>query len=159
MEDPSSRDLRWMQVALAEAARAVEHGDVPVGSIIVDARDEELARAHNRREIDADPTAHAEILALRSAAQKRGHWRLNDCTLFVTLEPCAMCAGAMVNARLGRLVFGAADAKAGAIHSLYQLGSDPRLNHQLEVSRDCRSAESVSLLQSFFKALRARGEK
>jgi tRNA(adenine34) deaminase len=159
MDDPSSRDLRWMHAALAEAARAVEHGDVPVGCVIVNDRDEELARAHNRREVDADPTGHAEILALRAAAQKRGHWRLDDCTLFVTLEPCAMCAGAMVNARLGRLVFGAEDAKAGAICSLYQLGSDPRLNHHFDVSPGCCSAESVSLLQAFFKALRARGEK
>lgn len=159
MEEASSRELRWMHVALSEAARAVEHGDVPVGAVIVDAREEELARAHNRREIDADPTAHAELLALRAAAQKRGHWRLNDCTLFVTLEPCAMCAGAMVNARLGRLVFGAQDAKAGAIQSLYQLASDSRLNHRFDVSPGCCSAESVLLLQSFFKALRARGEK
>jgi tRNA(adenine34) deaminase len=159
MEHESSRDLRWMHVALAEAARAVEHGDVPVGCVIVDANDAELARSHNRREIDADPTAHAEILALRAAAQQRGHWRLDDCTLFVTLEPCAMCAGAMVNARLGRLVFGADDAKAGAVRSLYELASDPRLNHRFDVSPGCCSADSVSLLQSFFKALRARGEK
>lgn len=159
MEESSSRELRWMQEALGEAARAVEHGDVPVGCVVVDARDGELARAHNRREIDADPTAHAEILALRAAAHKRGHWRLDDCTLFVTLEPCAMCAGAMVNARLGRLVFGAQDAKAGAICSLYQLGGDPRLNHRFDVSAGCCGAESVVLLQAFFKALRARGEK
>lgn len=155
----SELDQAWMQVALAEAALAPVHGDVPVGALIVDAQQTELARAHNRREIDADPTAHAELLALRAAAARRGHWRLDDCTLYVTLEPCAMCAGAMVNARLGRLVFGALDAKAGAIVSLYQLARDPRLNHRFESSAGCGGAESVALLQSFFRALRARGEK
>src|SRR4051794_26149353 len=112
---------RWMVLALAEAARAPEHGDVPVGAVVVDARGEELAPAHTRREIDADPSAHAELLAVRLAAAQRGHWRLDDCTLFVTLEPCVMCAGALINARLGRLVFGARDPKAGAIVSLYAL--------------------------------------
>ena len=152
-------DEQWMQLALAEAARAPEHGDVPVGALLVDAQGRELARAHNRREVDSDPTAHAELLALRSAALGRGHWRLDDCTLYVTLEPCAMCAGAMVNARLGRLVFGATDQKAGAIVSLYQLAADPRLNHRFPASAGCRQTESVELLQSFFRALRARGEK
>jgi tRNA(adenine34) deaminase len=155
----SLADAAWMQVALKEAARALEHGDVPVGSVVVDAAGRELARAHNRREVDADPTAHAEIIALRAAAQTRGHWRLDDCTLFVTLEPCAMCAGAMINARLGRLVFGASDPKAGAVHSLYQLASDLRLNHRFAFSAGCHETESVELLQAFFKALRARGEK
>jgi tRNA(adenine34) deaminase len=156
--DPAS-DERWMRLALAEAARAPEHGDVPVGSILVDAQGRELARAHNRREVDSDPTAHAELLALRDATVGRGHWRLDDCTLYVTLEPCAMCAGAMVNARLGRLVFGATDPKAGAIVSLFQLAADPRLNHRFPASAGCAAAESVELLQSFFRALRARGEK
>lgn len=159
MLDRASRDLEWMQVALEEAASAVTHGDVPVGCVIVDPGERELARAHNRREIDADPTAHAEILGLRAAAAQRGHWRLDDCTLFVTLEPCAMCAGAMINARLGRLVFGAPDIKAGAVQSLYRLAEDPRLNHRFEVSAGCCSQDSVLLLQTFFKALRARGEK
>lgn len=152
-------DARWMQAALAEAALAPLHGDVPVGAVIVDAADNEIARAHNRREIDADPTAHAELLALRAAALRRGHWRLNDCTLYVTLEPCAMCAGAMVNARLGRLVFGALDPKAGAIASLYQLAADSRLNHRFEVHAGVSDAESAALLQAFFRTLRARGEK
>lgn len=152
-------DARWMQAALAEAALAPAHGDVPVGAVLVDASDNELARAHNRREIDADPTAHAELLALRTAALGRGHWRLNDCTLYVTLEPCAMCAGAMVNARLGRLVFGALDPKAGAIASLYQLAADSRLNHRFEVQSGVAAAESAGQLQAFFRALRARGEK
>jgi len=159
MTDRTGPDWDWMQVALEEAACAVQHGDVPVGCVIVDTGGLELARAHNRREIDNDPTAHAEILALRGAAQQRGHWRLEDCTLFVTLEPCAMCAGAMINARLGRLVFGAADPKAGAIHSLYRLAEDARLNHRFEVSSGCASERSVELLQGFFRALRARGEK
>jgi tRNA(adenine34) deaminase len=152
-------DLGWMQLALLEASRAVEHGDVPVGAVIVDAGGQVLGRAHNRREVDADPTAHAEILALRAAARGRGHWRLDDCALFVTLEPCAMCAGAMINARLGRLVYGASDPKAGAIASLYRLAEDARLNHRFAVQGACAAAESVALLQSFFKALRARGEK
>jgi tRNA(adenine34) deaminase len=152
-------DIAWMQHALQEAGLAADHGDVPVGALIVDSSGRELARAHNRREIDADPTAHAEILALRAAAQQRGHWRLDGCTLFVTLEPCAMCAGAMVNARLGRLVFGASDPKAGAIVSLYRLAEDARLNHRFTVTPGCAPEASVELLQRFFKALRARGEK
>ena len=156
---PPEADTHWMQAALAEAALAPLHGDVPVGAVIVDASQNELARAHNRREVDADPTAHAELLALRAAAVRRGHWRLDDCTLYVTLEPCAMCAGCMVNARLARLVFGALDAKAGAIVSLYQLASDPRLNHRFEICSGAAEAESVALLQAFFRALRARGEK
>ena len=156
---PPRSDLDWMQAALDEATLAVQHGDVPVGAVVVDAHGAELARAHNRREIDADPTAHAEILALRAAALARGHWRLDDCTLFVTLEPCAMCAGAMVNARLGRLVFGASDPKAGAIVSLFRLAEDNRLNHRFAVTSGCAPEPSVALLQSFFRALRARGEK
>ena len=105
------------------------------------------------------PQTEEDWLALRAAAHQRGHWRLDDCTLFVTLEPCAMCAGAMLNARLGRLVFGASDAKAGAIHSLYRLADDPRQNHRIQVASGCASAESVHLLQGFFQLLRARGEK
>ena len=155
----SDADLAWMQVALEEAGLAAQHGDVPVGAVVVDAQGRELSRAHNRREIDADPTAHAEILALRAAARTRGHWRLDDCTLWVTLEPCAMCAGAMVNARLGRLVFGASDPKAGAVVSLYRLTEDERLNHRFEAVGGCASQPSVELLQGFFRALRARGEK
>jgi tRNA(adenine34) deaminase len=152
-------DADWMKVALLEASNATLHGDVPVGAVVVDAAGAELARAHNRREVDADPTAHAELLALRAAAIGRGHWRLDDCTLFVTLEPCAMCAGAMINARLRRLVFGAADAKAGAVLSLYRLAEDARLNHRFAVTTGCSAEASVELLQGFFRALRARGEK
>ncbi|MEO8178950.1 MAG: nucleoside deaminase [Deltaproteobacteria bacterium] len=152
-------DARWMQAALEEASLGPLHGDVPVGAVIVDAAQNVLARAHNRREVDADPTAHAELLALRAAAAARGHWRLDDCTLYVTLEPCAMCAGGLINARLGRLVFGALDPKAGAIVSLYQLAADPRLNHRFEARAGVAEADSVALLQAFFRALRARGEK
>jgi len=155
----ANTDLDWMTAALDEARLAVDHGDVPVGAVVVDALGRELGRGHNRREVDADPTAHAEILALRAAAVSRGHWRLDDCTLFVTLEPCAMCAGAMVNARLGRLVFGATDPKAGAVVSLYRLAEDTRLNHRFAVTAGCAPEPSVALLQGFFRALRARGEK
>lgn len=152
-------DALWMQQALAEARGAVLHGDVPIAALIVDAAGRELARAHNRREVDADPTAHAEIIALRAAARARGHWRLDDCTAFVTLEPCPMCAGALVNARVARLVYAAPDPKAGAIDSLFRLGDDQRLNHRFQVSAGLCANESVALLQAFFRALRARGEK
>jgi tRNA(adenine34) deaminase len=155
----ASADRLWMQHALDEAQSAALHGDVPVGAIVVDGTGKEVGRGHNRREIEGDPTAHAEIIALRAAARARGHWRLYDCTTFVTLEPCAMCAGALVNARVARLVYGAADPKAGAIHSLYQLAEDPRLNHRYEVVAGVCAPESVAQLQAFFRALRARGEK
>ncbi len=152
-------DAEWMRLALEEADRASSHGDVPIGAVVVTAEGEVLSRQHNRRELDADPTAHAEILALRDAARQRGHWRLHDCTLFVTLEPCAMCAGALVNARLGRLVYGAHDPKAGAIESLYRLGGDERLNHRFEHTPLVLAEESRERLQAFFRELRARGEK
>lgn len=158
-EPADAADLHWMREALAEAQGAANHADVPIGAVIVDAAGLVLGRGHNRREIDGDPTAHAEIIALRSAARARGHWRLDTCTAFVTLEPCAMCAGAFVNARIGRLVYAAADPKAGAIESLYTLARDPRLNHRFETLRGLCEAESVALLQGFFRALRARGEK
>jgi len=148
-----------MEWALAEARLAPAHGDVPVGAVIVDAQGQTLARAHNRREIDSDPTAHAELLVLRAACSQRGHWRLHDCTLIVTLEPCSMCAGALVNARLGRLVYGAPDPKAGAIRSLYRLTEDPRLNHRLPARGGVRREECVALLQDFFRALRAQGQR
>jgi tRNA(adenine34) deaminase len=148
-----------MEIALAEARRAAEHHDVPVGAVIVGPDGVELARGENRRELDEDPTAHAEIVAIRAAARVRGHWRLDGCTLFVTLEPCAMCAGALINARVPRVVFGALDPKAGAVVSLFEIGKDTRLNHRFEIVAGVRAAESVALLQAFFAALRARGEK
>jgi tRNA(adenine34) deaminase len=151
-------DDTWMQLALDEARAAALHGDVPVGAVIVQ-NGNVLSRGHNRREIDGDPTAHAEIVAIRAAAAQIGHWRLEGCTLFVTLEPCAMCAGALVNGRVARMVFGAADPKAGAAGSLFRIPDDPRLNHRVEVVSGVRAAEGADLLSRFFAELRARGEK
>ena len=150
-----------MRVALEEARLAAEHGDVPVGAVIVGPghEPEEFARARNIREQAGDPTGHAELVAIRAAAKVRGHWRLDGCTLFVTLEPCAMCAGALVNARIARLVFGAADPKAGAVQSLFEIGRDERLNHRFEVKGGVLAENSVELLRAFFGSLRARGEK
>jgi tRNA(adenine34) deaminase len=147
-------DEEAMQIALEEARAAVEHGDVPIGAVVlVDGA--VVARAHNERERLGDPTAHAEILALRSAAAARGRWRLEDATLVVTLEPCPMCAGALVAARVARLVFGADDPKAGAAGSLYNLCADPRLNHELEVTDGVLGSEAAQLLSEFFQARRA----
>ena len=130
-------DEAAMERAIAEARRALDHDDVPVGAVVLRGG-EVIAARHNERELTGDPTAHAEILALRDAAAVVGHWRLDDCTLVVTLEPCPMCAGAMVNARVGRLVFGAADPKAGAVGSLMNLVADPRLNHRIPVTAGVR---------------------
>jgi tRNA(adenine34) deaminase len=147
-----------MRLALAEAERAALHGDVPIGCVVT-LGERELARAHNRREVDADPTAHAEVLALRDAARELGQWRLEGATVYVTLEPCPMCAGALVNARIARLVYAASDPKAGAIDSLYSLGRDARLNHRFEVTGGLLASEGAALLQAFFAKLRAAGEK
>jgi tRNA(adenine34) deaminase len=142
-------DWAAMRLALQEAVLAAAHGDVPVGAVaVVDGQ--VVARGHNERELRHDPTAHAEILALRDAAAARGTWRLNDVTLVVTLEPCAMCAGALVAARAGRLVFGAVDPNAGACGSLYQLCADPRLNHELPVTGEVLADECGALLEAFF---------
>ena len=143
----------WMAIALAEANAAVDHDDVPIGAVVVQG-ERELARAHNRREVDADPTAHAELLALRQAAAVLGTWRLSGCTLYVTLEPCVMCAGALVLARIDRLVFGADDPKAGAVGALYDVPRDPRLNHQVEVVRGVGAQEAGGALRAFFAARR-----
>lgn len=146
-----------MEVALVEARAALDHGDVPVGAVVASLADGEvLARAHNERERRRDPTAHAELLALREAAEVLGSWRLDGCVLVVTLEPCAMCAGAAVNARLGLLAYGAADPKAGACGSLYNLAVDPRLNHEIPLVDGVRAAECAGLLRDFFTARRAR---
>jgi tRNA(adenine34) deaminase len=142
-----------MALAIAEARAALAHDDVPVGAVVVRA-DEVIASRHNERELAGDPTAHAEILALRDAARAMGTWRLDDCTLVVTLEPCPMCAGAMVNARLGRLVFGAGDPKAGAVGSLMNLVADPRLNHRIPVSSGIQAEQAARLLVEFFAARR-----
>lgn len=139
-----------MAVAIDEAERAIAHDDVPVGAVVVSPGGEELARARNRREIDGDPTAHAEILALRDAAARLGRWRLDGCTLFVTLEPCAMCAYAVVLARLERLAFGADDPKAGAVGALWDIPRDPRVNHRVEVTRGVEAERCGDLLRRFF---------
>ena len=147
-------DRVWMERALAEARMAEPHGDVPVGAVIVRGGDA-VSAAHNRREVDADPTAHAELLAVRAAAARLGSWRLDDCTLYVTLEPCTMCAGAAVLARLPRLVFGAHDPKGGAVGSLYDIPGDPRLNHRVSVTPDVLGEECGAVLTRFFRARRA----
>lgn len=142
-----------MGVALDEARGSAAAGDVPIGAVVVlDGRI--VAQTGNRREQDGDPTAHAEILALRQAAAVTGDWHLEGATLYVTLEPCAMCAGALVNARLGALVFGAPDPKAGAVGSLYDIPRDARLNHRLPVTSGVRAEESADLLRAFFRARR-----
>ncbi len=142
-------DHAAMALALDEARAALAHGDVPVGAVVL-VGGEVVARRHNEREATGDPTAHAEVLALRDAAAALGRWRLDDATLVVTLEPCAMCAGAAVNARLGRLVFGAPDLKAGATGSLYNLCADPRLNHEVPLTAGVRADEAAALLTAFF---------
>lgn len=147
-----------MDAAIEQARRAERLGDVPIGAVVV--REEEIvAAAGNRRIVDADPTAHAEMLALRAAAEALGDWRLAGCTMVVTLEPCCMCAGAIVLARLDRLVYGAADPKAGAVDTLYHLLSDPRLNQQVEVVSGVREQECGALLSGFFRRQRRMGKK
>ena len=142
-------DLQTMQLALREAEKAFEAGEVPVGAVVV-SEGQVIGRGHNRREALHDPTAHAEIIAITAAANHLGDWRLEGCTLYVTKEPCPMCAGAMVNARLLRVVFGAWDEQAGCCGSLYQLCRDPRFNHQVEVTGGVLEAECQALLKSFF---------
>jgi tRNA(adenine34) deaminase len=150
---PAPEDERVMRLALAEARTCLDHGDVPIGAVVTKGG-EVLAAAGNRRERETDPTAHAEILALRSAAAALGSWRLEGCTLTVTLEPCAMCAGAAVLARLERVVFGAADPKAGFAGSLGNLLQDPRLNHEVVVDGGVLADECGELLRSFFRERR-----
>ncbi len=149
-------DDEAMVLALAEAAEAGAAGDVPVGAVVLGPAGEVLARDHNRREETGDPTAHAEVLALRAAARTAGSWRLAATTVVVTLEPCPLCAGALLAARVARVVFGAADPKAGACGSLYNLCVDPRLNHQLEVVAGLREAECAEVLSGFFAGRRRR---
>ncbi|HEX9549389.1 MAG TPA: tRNA adenosine(34) deaminase TadA [Acidimicrobiales bacterium] len=142
-------DEEAMAMALSEAAVAAAEGEVPVGAIVV-AGDQVMSRAHNQRERLSDPTAHAEVLALRAAASRLGTWRLSTVTLYVTLEPCPMCAGALLAARVSRLVFGASDPKAGACGSLYNLCVDPRLNHEIDVSPGVLAEQASRLLSEFF---------
>lgn len=147
-------DEKFMREALSEARAAAAVGEVPIGAVVVRAG-EIVARAHNRRELDQDPSAHAEFAALCAAAQSLGRWRLSDCTVYVTLEPCCMCAGLMVNARVGRCVYGAADAKAGALGSLYDLNADSRLNHQFNVHAGVLADECREVLSGYFAGLRS----
>jgi tRNA(adenine34) deaminase len=140
-----------MAAALEEARAALGHDDVPIGALVVDtATGEVVAAAHNERELRRDPTAHAEVLALALAAKRRGTWRLDDCVCVVTLEPCPMCAGALWAARIGGVIYAAADDKAGALGTLYNLASDPRLNHEFAVERGVGAEESAELLRAFF---------
>jgi tRNA(adenine34) deaminase len=149
----NNRDLEYMKLALEQARKAAALGEVPIGAVLV--RDDQvLAQAHNFRETWQDPTAHAEVVAIREAATQSGSWRLTDATLYVTLEPCAMCIGAIILARIPRLVFGAVDPKAGACGSILNVPAEQRLNHRVEVIGGILELDSQELLQTFFKNLR-----
>src|SRR5437588_7594122 len=149
----ASQDAAWMQIALEQASRAAELGEVPVGALVI--KDGEiLGRGHNRNLLDTDPTAHAEIIALRQAAARFGNHRLVGCEIVATIEPCAMCAGAMIHARLARLVYGASDPKAGAAGSVLQILNHPRLNHKMQVTPGVLAGKCSDLLKSFFQAKR-----
>jgi tRNA(adenine34) deaminase len=155
---PEDLDARWMREAVVEAQAAALADDVPVGAIVVDAEGRIVGRGRNRREADQDPTAHAEIDALRRAASLLGHWRLEGTTVYVTLEPCPMCAGALVNARVARVVYGCRDPKAGACDTLYAIGQDGRLNHRFTVTSGVLGDDCAGLLRTFFARLRTKGE-
>ena len=157
-ENPLQLHERWMHAALAEARAAFDAGEVPIGAVIVH-EDRVIAAAGNQRESLNDPTAHAEMIAITQAAQTLGSWRLLDCALYVTLEPCPMCAGAIVQARIPNVFYGATDPKAGACHTLFQLTSDIRLNHQAIVLGGILKDESRALLQEFFAQQRKLGKK
>ncbi len=148
----------YMAIAMAEARDAARSGEVPVGAVLIRSDGTILAQGHNRRETDRDPTAHAEMLVLRAAAEKMGGWRLSGTTLYVTLEPCTMCAGALILSRVERVVFGARDPKGGALVSLYQLGDDVRLNHQLDVMQGVLEEPSREILKEFFRSRRNHSE-
>jgi tRNA(adenine34) deaminase len=148
-----------MLLAIFQATRAAEAGEVPIGCVIVnDLTGDVIGRGYNLRQTEHDPSAHAEIVAMRQAGKNLGHWRLVDCTLVVTLEPCPMCAGAIVNARIPRLVYGCDDPKAGAVRTLYTLCEDARLNHRVAVTRGVREIECANLLRDFFQARRVKKE-
>jgi tRNA(adenine34) deaminase len=156
--DQDALDQRYMQEAVRLAAEALESDDVPVGALVVKGG-RVIGRGWNQREHLQDPTAHAEMLALTAAAQAVGHWRLEGCTLYATLEPCPMCAGAIVLARVPRVVFGAYDEKAGACETLYRITTDPRLNHRAETLGGVLAEPCAELLRAFFRRKRAAGEK
>lgn len=146
---------RFMRRALELAEQAAAIGEVPVGAVVVDTRGTVLGEGHNRREVDNDPLAHAELIALRNAARTVGNWRLEQTRIYVTLEPCVMCAGALVNARVPHLIYGCDDPKAGAVRTLYALCEDPRLNHRLEITRGILASVCSEMLSRFFSALRS----
>jgi tRNA(adenine34) deaminase len=150
----------WMRLALAEARQAASLDEVPIGCIIVHQPTGRIVgRGYNRRQIDHDPTAHAEIIALRQAGQSLDHWRLLDCILVVTLEPCPMCAGAIVNARVPKLIYGCDDPKAGGVRTLYRIAEDDRLNHRVEVTSGVLAEQCAELLRNFFQRQRSMGKK
>ena len=158
MPPPTAEDLMRFAIEQAHIARSID--DVPIGCVIYhELTGHVIGRGYNRRIADHDPTAHAEIMAIRHAAQALAGWRLLDCTLAVTLEPCPMCAGAIVNARIPRLIYGCSDPKAGAVRTLYQICEDPRLNHRVDVTEGVLAGECAALLTGFFKAQRAMGKK
>jgi tRNA(adenine34) deaminase len=159
LERWSTADEAFLRLALAEARLAADSGDVPVGAVIVDSAGQLVARGRNRRETHQDPTAHAEIDALRAAARARNDWHLNGCTMYVTMEPCPMCAGALINARIARLVYGCTDLKAGAIDTLFSIGRDPRLNHRFDVAGGVLATECADVLKSFFAERRKAGPR
>lgn len=150
-----TEDQRFMDLALAQASAAAQMGEVPVGAVVVH-DGVVISSAHNRREVDGDPSAHAEFIAMRAAAQVLGDWRLEDCTVYVTLEPCAMCAGLMVNARVPRCVYAATDPRGGFLGTLDDLSSHPVLNHRFEVTAGVRAEEAADALRSFFRGVRGK---
>lgn len=155
----TASDAGWMQAALVLADEAAAAGEVPIGCVLVDAQRHVVGRGRNTREASHDPTGHAEIHALREASQSIGDWRLEDVTAYVTLEPCAMCAGAFVHARIARVVYGCADPKGGAVDTLFTIGRDSRLNHRFDVTRGVLEEACAERLRSFFGKLRALGKK
>ncbi len=152
-------DEERMHDALALADRAAEFGEVPVGCVLINSDGHVVATGHNLRETDSDPTAHAEIVAMRAAAKALGSWRLEGHTLYVTLEPCAMCAGALVNARISRVVWGCDDPKAGACTTLFSIGQDPRLNHRFAMTKGVLESDCADRLRRFFASLRAQSKR
>jgi tRNA(adenine34) deaminase len=157
-DNPLHPHDEWMRRALDQARRAFEADEVPIGAVVVH-EEQVIGEGFNQREMLSDPTAHAEMIAITQAAQALGSWRLLDCTLYITLEPCPMCAGAIVQARIPRVIYGASDPKAGACHTLYSITDDPRLNHRAAVLGGVLQEECRAILQEFFAAQRAQGKK
>ena len=154
-QNSAARDEEYMRLALSEAAAAAAEGEVPIGAVVV-CDGEVIASAHNRREVDNSPSAHAEFLAMEEASRVLKRWRLTGCTVYVTLEPCLMCAGLMVNSRIDRCVFGACDPKGGALGTLYDISCDPRLNHEFQVTLGVLADEAAAQLKAFFRERRQR---